>query len=58
MTLHILIAGRERFAAPFYPDAVAATAQLLREQLPALRALGRVAVIVRDGNVAHLIVTE
>jgi hypothetical protein len=57
MTLHILIAGRERFAAPFLPDRMAATARALDEQLPVLRQLGRTAVYVNDdNNVAHIIV--
>jgi hypothetical protein len=59
MTLHILIAGRERFAAPFYPENLSATARAIDEQLPALRAQGRVAVYVTDDSgVAHLIVTS
>jgi hypothetical protein len=58
MTLHLMIAGRERFAAPFLPEQVAATARAIDEQLPTLRAQGRVAVYVTDGNVAHLIVAR
>jgi hypothetical protein len=44
MTLHILIAGRERYAAPYYPENVAETATAIREQLPALRQQGRVVI--------------
>jgi hypothetical protein len=59
MTLHILIAGRERYAAPFWPDRMAATARALDEQLPVLRAQGRVAVYVTDDcGVAHIIVAR
>jgi hypothetical protein len=56
MTLHILIAGRERFAAPFHPENMSATARALSEQLPVLREQGRVVVFVNDDSgVAHLI---
>jgi hypothetical protein len=58
MTLHIMVAGRERFAAPYDPQNMGETASALNEHLPALRQFGRVAVFVTDGNVAHLIVTE
>jgi hypothetical protein len=58
MTLHIMIAGRERFAAPYDPQNMGATASALNEHLPALRQLGRVVVFVTDGNVAHLIVAS
>ncbi len=58
MTLHILIAGRERYAAPYDPDDYAATAGVLKKHLPILRQIGRVSVFVTDGNVAHLIVTS
>jgi hypothetical protein len=58
MTLHILIAGRVRFAAPYDPQNMSETASALNEHLPTLRQQGRVAVFVTDGNVAHLIVTE
>ena len=58
LSLHIMIAGRERFAAPYHPQRMSETASALREHLPALRQLGRVAVFVTDGNVAHLIVTS
>jgi hypothetical protein len=54
-----MIAGRERFAAPFLPDRVAATARALDEQLPVLRAQGRVAVYVTDDTgIAHIIVAR
>jgi hypothetical protein len=55
MTLHILIAGRERYAAAYDPDNAATTARALREHLPILRQLGRVVVFVQDGNVFHFI---
>jgi len=58
LSLHIMIAGRERFAAPYHPQHIDKTADALREHLPALRQLGRVAVFVSDGNVAHLIATS
>jgi hypothetical protein len=58
MTLHIMVGGRERFAAPYDPQNMSETASALNERLPALRQLGRVAVFVTDGNVAHLIVTK
>lgn len=57
LTLHIMIAGRERFTTPFCAEALATTAADLRQHLPALRRMGRVVVFVTDGNVAHLIVT-
>lgn len=57
MTLHIMIAGRERFTAPFHEKDLGTTATELREHLPALRQMGRVVVFVTHGNVAHLIVT-
>ncbi len=57
MTLHILIEGRERFAAPFHAENLDATARAIHEQLPILREQGRVAVFVNDDdNVAHIIV--
>jgi hypothetical protein len=56
MTLHIRINGREHFAAPYCPELVAETASIIRENLPALRQLGRVVVFVTDDcQVAHLI---
>lgn len=56
MTLHILISGRERFAAPFRAENLDATARALSEQLPILREQGRVAVYVTDDSgVAHII---
>lgn len=56
MTLHIL-AGHKRFAAPFRPENVTATARALDEQLPILRQLyGRVVVYITDGAILHLIV--
>jgi hypothetical protein len=59
MTLHILIAGRERFAAPSFPENLSATARAIDEQLPVLRQLGRTAVYVNDDdNVAHIIVAK
>ncbi len=59
MLLHILIAGRERFAAPFYPENLSATARAIDEQLPVLRAQGRVAVYVTDDSgVAHIIIAR
>jgi len=59
MLLHILIAGRERFAAPFCPENLSATARAIDEQLPVLRAQGRVAVYVTDDSgVAHIIVAR
>ena len=54
MTLHIMIAGRERYTAPFYSEDLGETASALNEHLPVLRRLGRVAVFVTDGNVAHI----
>lgn len=57
MTLHILIAGRQRFAAPYNPANMSDVAHTLNERLPALRQLGRVRVFVNDdSNVAHIIV--
>jgi hypothetical protein len=57
VTLHILISGRERFAAPFYAENLSATARALDEHLSVLRQLGRTAVYVNDDdNVAHIIV--
>jgi hypothetical protein len=58
MVLHILIAGRERFAAPYDPANMTDVANTLNEHLPALRQIGRVAIFVSDGNVAHLIVAR
>jgi hypothetical protein len=59
MTLHILVSGRERFAAPFYPENLSATARAIDEQLPVLRQLGRTAIYVNDdNNVAHIIVAR
>ena len=59
MTLHVMIAGRVRFAAPFYPENLSATACAIDEQLPALREQGRVAVYVTDDSgVAHIIVAR
>jgi len=56
MTLHIRIDGRERFAAPYDPDRMEATAEIIRDHLPALRQMGRVIVFITDNsNVAHLI---
>jgi hypothetical protein len=57
MTLHIHINGRQRFVCPFRSERLRETASALEKQLPILRQLGRVAVVVRDGNVSHLIVT-
>jgi hypothetical protein len=57
MTLHIMIAGRERFAAPYDPQNMSETANALNEHLPTLRQLGRVVVFVTDSsNLIHLIV--
>jgi hypothetical protein len=58
VTIHIMIAGHERFAAPYDPANMSDVAQALNEHLPALRQLGRVCVFVTDGNVAHLIVAR
>jgi hypothetical protein len=58
MTLHILVSGRERFAAPYDPTNMSDVAQALNEHLPGLRQFGRVCVFVTDGNVAHLIVAR
>jgi len=58
LILRIKIDGVERFAAPYHPRHIDKTADALREHLPALRQLGRVAVFVTDGNVSHLIVTS
>jgi len=58
VTIHIMIAGRERFAAPYDPANMSDVAHALNEHLPALRQLGRVVVFVTDGNVAHLIVAR
>jgi hypothetical protein len=57
MTLTILIAGRQRFAGPYNPANMREVARTIDEQLPALRAQGRVAIYVNDdSNVAHIIV--
>ncbi len=56
MMLHVRINGRELFAAPYEPERVAETSRAIREHLPAMRQLGRVAVFVTDGNITHLIV--
>jgi hypothetical protein len=58
VVLHIMIGGRERFAAPYDPQNMGETASALNEHLPTLRQFGRVAVYVTDHNVAHLIVIE
>jgi hypothetical protein len=59
VTLHILISGRQRFAAPFYPENLSATARAIDEQLPVLRAQGRVAIYVNDeSGIAHIIVAR
>ncbi len=48
MTLHILIDGRPRMVAPYFPEKRAATASLIAEYLPLLQGMGRVAVYVND----------
>jgi hypothetical protein len=59
VTLHILIAGRERYAAPFHPENLNATARAIDEQLPVLRAQGRVGVYVTDDSgIAHIILAR
>jgi hypothetical protein len=59
VTLHILIGGREHFAAPYHPTNVAQTADAIRESLPVLRQMGRVCLYVTDDQgVAHLIATR
>jgi hypothetical protein len=58
MTLYVLISGRARYVAPFRAEDLDTTAATLREQLPAMRQEGRVAIFVTDGNVAHLIATR
>jgi hypothetical protein len=56
MTLHIMIAGRKRFAAPYDPANMREIARALSEQLPVLREQGRVVIFVNDDSgVAHLI---
>jgi hypothetical protein len=57
LELHIKINGREKFAAPYDPEHMEATAEIIRDSLPRLRQLGRVAIFVTQthNNVAHLI---
>lgn len=56
MTLHIQIAGRERFVAPYFPEKQQATTDLLNEYLPRLSEMGRVLIYVTDdAGVAHII---
>jgi hypothetical protein len=56
VTLHVLINGIERFAAPFFAKALQHTARTLTEELPVWRQYGRVVVFVNDETgVAHII---
>jgi hypothetical protein len=56
VTLKIMLDGSVRYSSVYRPENMTATADAIRENLPALRQLGRVAIFVRDGNVLHLIV--
>jgi hypothetical protein len=56
VTLHVLINGIERFAAPFYAEALKHTARTITVELPVWRQHGRVVVFVNDDTgVAHII---
>jgi hypothetical protein len=58
-TLHVLVSGRVRMAAPYDPANMGETARAIDEQLPVLRQLGRTAIYVNDdNNVAHIIVAR
>ena len=55
MTLRILIAGRERYCAPYDPTQRAAVDRAIIENMDALRSAGRVVAFIQDGNVCRLI---
>jgi hypothetical protein len=55
LTLRILIAGRERLALPYLAEHNDAVEASLHEFWPAFQRLGRVTVIVDDGEVLHFI---
>jgi hypothetical protein len=56
MTLHIMLDGSVRYSSVYRPENMSKTADAIRENLPVLRQIGRVAIFVRDGNILHLIV--